>query len=41
MSMNVASPARHIVVNLRDTVYDLHYGSSGDVNLLERQPGHE
>jgi len=28
-------------VNLRDTVYDLHYGSSREFNLSEGQPGHE
>jgi len=28
-------------VNLCDTVYDLHYGSSGEFNLSECQPRHE
>ena len=41
MSMNVASPARQIVVNLCDTIYDLHYGSSGEFYLSACQPRHE
>jgi len=28
-------------VNLRDPVYDLHCGSSGEFNLSECQPRHE
>jgi len=41
MSVNVSSPTRQIVVNLRDPVYDLHCGSSGEFNLSECQPRHE
>jgi hypothetical protein len=41
MSMNIVSPARQIVVNLRDTVYDLHYGPSGGFNLSECQLKHQ
>ena len=41
MSVNIASPIRQIVANLRDTFYDLHCGPAGEFNLPECQPKHE
>jgi hypothetical protein len=33
MSVNVAPPARQVVVNLRNAVNDLHIGSANGYNL--------
>ncbi len=38
VGMNVAPPARQVVVNLRDAVNDLHNGSSDGFSLPGRLP---